>query len=98
MDIISYNGNVSLTKRGKIFYLFFLRFLKENKCFYAYQRAFSRNVFRPNRIEYLIKLCNTWNTSIISNSFIWCNTIEGHKFWGRIDKKFKRLSYQLSLR
>lgn len=97
MDIFSYNGSVSLTEKGKIFYSFFLRFLKENKCFYTFQRAFCGSVFRSQRIEYLIKLCNQCNTGIISNSFLWRNTIEGQNFWACIDRKFKYLGYRLSL-
>ena len=98
MDIFSYSGEVSLTEKGKIFCLFFFRFLKENKCFYEYQRALCQNVFRPHKIEYLIKLCNTKNAGIISNSFIWSNTIEGHKFWERLDRNFKILNNLLSLK
>lgn len=51
--------SVPLTEKGRIFYLFFSRFLKENKCFYKYQRAFRKNADRADRIRRFINLCNT---------------------------------------
>lgn len=98
MGILSYRGEVSLTERGRIYYSFFLRFLKENNCFYEYQRAFRKDEFRADRIKHLIKLCNTWDSSVLSGSFIWAATIEGQKFWERLDRKFRCLSYQLTVK
>lgn len=98
MDIFSYNDSISLTERGRIYYSFFLRFLKENKCFYEYQRAFRKDEFRADRIKHLIKLCNTWDSSILISSFIWAETMEGQKFWEHINDKFEIINHQLTVK
>lgn len=97
MEIFTTNS-ASLTEKGRIFYLFFSRFLKEHKCFYAYQRALLSKSCRPTKMEDFINLCNTWDISIICRSFIWSNTIEGYKFWRSLHKEFRFVSSHVSLK
>lgn len=97
MEIFA-NKSAPLTEKGRIFYSFFLRFLKEHKCFYEYQRAFCKNEYRAVRIRRFINLCNAWDSSILISSFIWAETIEGQKFWECIDKEFRYLSSHVGIK
>lgn len=83
---------VSLTKKGKEFYIFFLRFLKENKAFYPYQKA----LLKHRGISFFNELCNNNDIRIIDLSFTWSNTIEGHSFWCCLNANFMNewLSYK----
>lgn len=85
-------NHVSLTKKGKEFYIFFLRFLKENKAFYPYQKALLKN----RGIPFFKELCNNNDLRIIDVSFTWSYTIQGHSFWSCLDAKFmdEWLSYK----
>lgn len=75
---------VSLTEKGKEFYIFFLRFLKENKAFYPYQKA----LLKHRDISFFKELCNNNNIRIIDFSFTWSYTIQGHSFWSCLHRKF----------
>lgn len=85
-------NHISLTKEGKEFYIFFLRFLKENKVFYSYQKS----LLKRHDMSYLKDLCNRNDLSIIDFSFTWSLTIEGHEFWSNLNSKFMNewLSYK----
>ena len=80
-----------LNDKQKCFCRFFFRFLKEHKCFSAFQKALLIRKGQTNdggKWPELIKSCDE---HIIFLSFIWGETEEGHGYWHVLNDKFYEL-------
>lgn len=83
---------IKLSKKGKYFLKFFVRFLKEHHCFAPFQRElFRKNGLQSNEILY--NFCECCDSRIIAFSFTWAKTKEGHKYWKRLNDEFYNLTY-----
>lgn len=65
----------------------FMRFLKENNCFYSYLINFTKRK-KYNSFSTFYDWSNRRKTNLISSAFIWYETLEGFDFWNKIDKKY----------
>lgn len=91
-------GNLlQLTKQGKIFLQLFLRFLKQNKCFYEYRKAFAEmyEIRKVNSLSKLTSCCNKLSPDIVDRTLYWAETAEGFNYWEDVNAQFKDLCYRL---
>jgi hypothetical protein len=80
-----------LNDKQKCFCRFFFRFLKEHKCFSAFQKALLIKKGQTNdggKWSELIKSCDE---HIIFLSFIWGDTEEGYGYWFKTNIDFMNL-------
>jgi len=80
----------------------FLLFLKENKALNGYKNAVRsqkrlyfktiENNINPFTIEPIRVLFNSKQyCELINYAFGWANTIEGHRYWEKLDNKWRRI-------
>lgn len=83
---------------------FVLRFLKDNKVYYAYLYNAKKTLINRQKEDYFLDVslnnyietfsqrlykCNTM-PQFINFGLKWIDTIEGYKFWEKINEDFKR--------
>lgn len=87
----------------------FINFLKENKALKQYKVNLieqKSNLFTEyiNYIDFFtignIKMCIVYEefNEFINNSFTWAKTLQGHKFWETLDKKWRQTTKKYSYR
>ena len=65
----------------------FIRFLKEQDCFWNYVFNFIK-IKKYNTFHDFYNSCNFQKNNLISNLCLWRNTKEGFTFWRKIDDNF----------
>lgn len=65
----------------------FMRFLKENNCFYYYMINFNKRKLSCS-FSTFYDWSNRGKTNLILSAFTWYETLEGFDFWNDIDKKY----------
>lgn len=83
-----------LSPKGRIFLQIFLRFLKENNCFYKYKKAFE-NYKRANKLDRFILSCNNLSSRIVDKTLYWAETDEGFDYWENVNAQFEELCVRI---
>ena len=79
------------TQKNKI--KFFVNFLKEKNAYGKYIHNVFLDKGYPYYNNFIKEIINPW--AILSMSFIWEKTKEGHDYWGTLDLEFKNRYYEM---